>query len=135
MFGGMNIFHKMILLFVFFASCSENREKKSFATIGAMNKLSGDTIQIEVHYAGFSCPCAQWGLENDSSKEFIYLERANVSLPIADTLWDGVTLPFILRAEGQFYLNKAFPKDLSEKAALDDSARVFRFDKIEIATK
>ncbi len=69
---------------------------------------------LTVSYSAISCPCAQLRIVDTNHKdhadqERIYLSRANIGLPDADYLWDGVTLPFQLELNGRFYKEVGYP--------------------------
>jgi hypothetical protein len=86
---------------------------------------------ITVSYSAISCACAQWLLEGPG-EEHIYLSRADTNLPIADMLWDGLTLPLRLQLKGRFYKETGYPPGYMPVKGDPKPARVFQYSELKV---
>lgn len=99
--------------------------------------LSGQRITIDVSYAVRACTCPQW-FETKEQKpfnegvEYFYLERADSKITKADTLFNGINIPIQISVTGQFYSKKGYPANYFPTKGDPESAKVFRYDKIEV---
>jgi hypothetical protein len=90
---------------------------------------------IVVTYGAIGCDCAQWAINTKAPvkyREYIYLERGKVSLPLADGLWDGTNIPLQLRLQGHFKPGKGLPEGLYWPRGNPNPARVFRYTSLTI---
>lgn len=87
---------------------------------------------ITVSYGVVSCTCAQWIIFTKQAREYIYLEPADKRLINADGIWDGGHVPLRLKVIGSFYKHKGIPPNYRELKGSPDSARIFKYRKIEI---
>lgn len=87
-------------------------------------------------YNAISCTCAQWSEtrknENVDTKQNYWLEPANEKLINADTLFNGESLPVIIKVTGQVITDNGFPKRKLAKVGQDEARKVFRYTKIEV---
>lgn len=104
-----------------------------------VKNLSDKELTITVNYAAISCECAQWMIEDAQRKhdsltnrEYIFLARVNNSLPDADTLWDGLTLPLKLRLTGRFYRELGYPPNYKTGKGDPAPARVFEYKELTV---
>jgi len=98
-------------------------------------RIKPETVKntvITVAYGAVACTCAQWVIYPTQNREYIYLERTNKRLIDANDLWDGAHLPLLLKLTGSFYKNKGIPPNYREVKGSPDSARIFKYRKIEI---
>jgi hypothetical protein len=85
--------------------------------------------KIVASYSAISCPCAQWKVKGE--KQNVYLEREDETLPDANKLWDGETLPFKVAVKGRFKAGKGVPKNFTTKGT-PEPARIFVYSEIEV---
>lgn len=69
---------------------------------------------------------------NHTKEAHIYLEPAETTLADADTLWDGLTLPFRLSLTGKFYKGIGYPPGYKPAKGDPKPARVFQYNKLSI---
>jgi hypothetical protein len=101
------------------------------------NNLEKQEHTIQISYVSILCDCARWKIDIDngnktqgdeSQKEFIYLEAANQSIALPDSI--GYTGD-IIELTGQFYSRKGFPKGY-ESQEWPEKERVFRYKTYKI---
>jgi len=99
-------------------------------------KLTEKILTLDVLFGAISCTCAQWleaKYSNDAgSRNYFFLEPADISLINADTLFTGNNLPIRLSVTGQFYSKEGYPINYRPAKGSPDPARVFRYTKIKI---
>jgi hypothetical protein len=112
---------------------------RNYSPEKAVKTLSNKEQFITVSYGAISCECAQWMIEDapkehDSltNREYLYLSRANDRLSIADTLWDGETLPLKLKLTGRFYQEIGYPPGYKPVKGDPEPARVFQYSKLTV---
>jgi hypothetical protein len=94
----------------------------------------GDTT-LTLEYIPRGSPGAQWretkSRYEGQNENWIYLEQASDKLVRADTLWDGINLPFQIQITGQFVSENGYPTGYTTKGN-PQPARVFRYRKIKV---
>lgn len=111
-------------------------QSQGIETIGQLQTV--DTT-ITVSLAAIECGCPQWFETKFGNKSFLkdverfYVEPMNKTLVNANALWDGQSLPLVLKLVGRFSKNKEFPDTYNTKTT-PERARIFRYSKIIIVS-
>jgi hypothetical protein len=91
---------------------------------------------LSLSYNAMSCTCAQWADIQKKEEGYInnnyWLEPATANLPLAETFFNGNSLPLIIKVQGQFVTESGFPKRELKKVTQDAAGKVFRYTKIEV---
>jgi hypothetical protein len=107
--------------------------------LGNKKTIKGNQQIITVSYNAIACTCAQWTetkYDNKiNDKEYIFLEKGSDNLMDADSLWDGVHLPFKLQLTGRFISESGYPKNYSPTKGDPNPARVFQYSSLKIVSK
>jgi hypothetical protein len=116
-----------ITLLLYFLSCTTKE-----------NKLETTTQKIQFQYMAFTCACANWATINDYkqysdtgnlSEHCVFVEPENIKLILSDSLgYSGDIIEFT----GQFYINKAYPKNYIKSEQEVEKAKVFRYTSYKI---
>jgi hypothetical protein len=150
----MKIF-KTIILFLsvmFLCSCiNKNKENSnvlivnsSIDTLNISKELEKETLEIEMEYFGWACPCAQW-ITAENKEVFILKSESNI--PFGDSLFyyiepssDTIAFPseltndfsaYRFKFTGNFYKKMQFMGWEGEMGP----AITFRYHKVELSKK
>src|SRR4051812_43929991 len=103
---------------------------KAIILLATISFLSSCRAEMKtLNYNAISCSCPQWSEskynDNPDKREYIYLERANINLTNADSLWQGNNFPLRIKVRGHFLTEAGYPTGFSISKEKPQPGKVF----------
>jgi hypothetical protein len=96
--------------------------------------LSGEKMRVDLRYVKRDCSCASWKIVEPAKMEgYVYIEPAGENLRISPTQVAKTDSGWLLRLNGQFYLEEGLPDVAQEnRDPSAEKARVFQYTSAEV---
>jgi len=96
--------------------------------------LSGEEVSVDLRHVQRDCPCASWKVVQPAKMEgYVYIEPARENLRISPAQVAKTDSGWLLRLNGQFYMEEGFPDEAGEnRDPSAEKARVFQYTSAEV---